>query len=113
MTVVGLDSTDNALIISIINKALETINESEINQIVISQTINTRYTNNILDTLYIYRAPVIVIVVLVIALTLILIGIIIYRNKYYKKLDIVNNKLEIAVSKANQANETKSRFLAQ
>lgn len=113
MSICGIDNNRNNLIISIIDKTINSLLDDEIEQIVLNQTIKTRYTYSLSDIMYEYRIPLIIIIILIILLTISLIGIILFRNHSYKKLDIINSKLTYAVKEANKANETKSRFLAQ
>lgn len=113
MAVVSVVNEKNQLITSIIDKTIDTILYEEIEQYVLNQTLLTRYEYTFGDTLYEYRVPFLIITILVILNMVGLVGIIIFRHISYKKQEIVNLKLESAVLAANNANKTKSRFLAQ
>lgn len=51
-------SEDNPMLMSVINKTIDTLSKEEINQIIIEHTVAKPYKYNITDFIYIYRIPI-------------------------------------------------------
>ena len=108
-----LRTNENTLILSIINKAIATITEQEIDQMTVNQTLNNGYTLSFGDYVYKFRVPLLVIVALVLLCFFLLLTVSVNRQKNARQTAIANENLEKAVAKAERANVAKSQFLAQ
>ena len=111
--IVGTKNSENAIILSILNKAIANVTSEEKEQCVVNRTVENHYKLTTMDFLYKFRLTLIVGVVL---LFILFAGIIIFwevRKRNYDRLAKFNHSLEIAVKKADSANAAKSQFLAQ
>lgn len=119
--------SENPLLISIINKCINCIGENTKTNIVTNYTVTSQYQLSFSEYLYKYRTWFIWITVLVVCLIVILIITLSLRIRSAIKIEKTNNELNIAntelkkandnllkaTQEANQANHTKSDFLAR
>lgn len=111
---------ENEMLVSIINKCIASISETQRNDIVIENTIAKGYHAGVEEIVYKYRTPLIGIAVLVAAIIAMLIGFSIVRQRNFLAIETVNGKLEEtnsrleeAVVQADRANSAKSEFLSR
>lgn len=107
-------------LISVINKTITSISVDEVNDIVIANTIGKSYHATAGEVLYKFRIPLIGIAVLVSMIVALGWILILIRQRSYRKMEQINNKLETsnaqlvdAVKQADRANMAKSQFLAR
>lgn len=103
----------NPLLISVLNKAIENIDENEINAIVIKNTVHTKTQLTPMDYLYKYRYASAGILFLLIIIIVLILQYGIMQRQSIVQMEIKNKQLQDAISQANDANKTKSMFLAQ
>ena len=113
MGIVGKNSDENKILMSIINKCITQISSQEVSQITISHTVANGYQLTWTDVLYKFRYPLIVIFILLVASILFMIFWQEARRKSYLKIAEKNEQLLEAVDQANRANQAKSDFLAR
>lgn len=113
MGIVGKNSDENKILMSIINKCIAQISSQEVSQITISHTVANGYQLTWTDVLYKFRYPLIVIFILLVASILFMIFWQEARRKSYLKIAEKNEQLLEAVDQANRANQAKSDFLAR
>ena len=113
MGIVGKNSDENKILMSIINKCITQIPSQEVSQITISHTVENGYQLTWTDVLYKFRYPLIVIFILLVASILFMIFWQEARRKSYLKIAEKNEQLLEAVDQANRANQAKSDFLAR
>lgn len=101
------------LLISVINKSIKQINEKDINSIVIKHTVEIDNTLSLVDFCYKFRLPLAGILLLSIALCFMQHKIFKDKKKNMTALKEKNSQLADAILIANDASETKGRFLAQ
>ncbi len=101
------------MIISIFDKAINTISDQEISQFTINQTMNNGYRMTLPDLIFKFRYAVVIVAVLILLLISSLVVIIIVKKKSYAALAAVNSNLQAAVAQADSASAAKSQFLAQ
>lgn len=111
--IVGLDNTQNGVLVSIINKAIATITSKQTDQMTVNQTLNNGYSMSFGDYVYKFRVPLLIIAVLVLLCFILLISISVSRQKNAVRISLTNARLEKAIAKADSANMAKSQFLAQ
>lgn len=111
--IVGLDTEENAIIISIVDKCISTISEKEVSQFMVNHTVGTSYQTSWKDLLYKFRYPIVAIAILVFIIIFLLMIISAGRKRHNIHLQEQNLKLAEAVSQANYANQAKSEFLAR
>ena len=104
---------DNAILLSILNKSIDNIDNATISGILIKHTFASPYQYTFLDFLYRFRIQIIIASILIIICFLLLITISVNKQKAAKKMETINESLEIAIAKADNANAAKSQFLAQ
>ena len=112
MGIVGKNSDENKILMSIINKCITQIPSQEVSQITISHTVENGYQLTWTDVLYKFRYPLIVIFILLVASILFMIFWQEARRKSYLKIAEKNEQLLEAVDQANRANQAKSDFIA-
>lgn len=108
------NNTDTGrMAISILNKAIKTVTEQEVDQFTINQTMNNKYQMTMSDFIYKFRYTVAIVAVLFLLLITAFIAIILEKKKSFASLSAVNGDLQAAVAQADRANTAKSQFLAQ
>ncbi len=113
MGFVANNTESGQMVISIFDKAINTITDQEISQFTINQTMNNGYRMSLSDFIYKFRYTVIIVAVLFLLLISAFIAIIFVKRKSYAALAAVNGNLQVAVAQADSANKAKSQFLAQ
>lgn len=104
---------DDAMLMSILNKAIDNIDSATVSGILIKHTLASPYKYTFLDFLYRFRLQLIIAGILVGICFLLLVSISINKEKTAKKMELINESLEKAIAKADSANAAKSQFLAQ
>ncbi len=111
MSVVGLASLENQLIISIINKCIAVLSHRDVSEIVLNHTMATTYRLGFADVLYQYRGELMIILLLLVVIS----GFVSYsiktRDKQFDEIDKMNTRLTFAMEQANEAALVKTRFL--
>jgi signal transduction histidine kinase/DNA-binding response OmpR family regulator len=105
-------STDTRLM-SIINKAVKSMPEDTLNQIIVANTSAKPYQFTVGDFFDKYRTPIIIIGILVLLLLGLLVGFLIIRQKTLNVLKQKNAQLAEAYEQARVASRAKSDFLAR
>lgn len=113
MAIVGLNTKEHAMWISIMDKCIATITEREQAQYVMDHTIKNTYELTWQDILYKSRVEVAIIGFLVAIVFVMMIMAIVVRSRHYAIIKSKNIELGAAVAQANSANEAKSTFLAR
>ena len=107
------DILNDPRFISIMDKGIKMLNKADVSSIIIDETNQNRYVYTLKDFGYQYRYLLAVCgVLLILCIILILRAQRIERDKN-KELEEKNGQLENAVKAAENANQTKSQFLAQ
>lgn len=127
LSVLCQDTEDNALLISILNKGISSLSETDIEQITVNNTLTNTYHLTFTDMLYKYRITLLVIGILFLFCIVLLMGASSNRRKHYKlisekndelalkgsELETKNNALQDAINEAEHANSAKSQFLSR
>ena len=113
LSVLGERTEKNEMVLAILNKCIATLSEKEISQITVNHTVTNTYTPSLLDMLYKYRVPFIMVLILVLLVMAMLIRLSETRKRHLNQMLHKNEELAEATERANHANESKSRFLAQ
>lgn len=103
----------NPLIISILDKTINTLEQAKINQIIVNHTIAQPYTMNTLDFLYKYKFSLIIALFFVIMCIITISQIFIQRQKNLALLEKKNKELTEAMNQAELASIAKSAFLSK
>ena len=111
-SIAGLSSQD-PLLMSIINKAIAALDANEIEDIVTAHTIADPYNATFGDILYKYRTIVIVIAILFCLLCISITMYLVMRHHNVISLKRKNEQLAQAVEQADVASRAKSTFLAR
>lgn len=111
---------EDEILISILNKSMETITESQVNDIVIKYTIAKGYHASVWEIMYKYRIPlsgILVLFIFVIGMFIIIVSIrqhhVAALHKVNEELETANLHLEDAVAQAGRASVAKSEFLSR
>ena len=104
--------SDPALI-SILNKAIGSLSKTEMNSVIIKYTAAQSKALSFGDVIYKYRYPFTAVALLVLMVLAMLLVITIIRQRTFKEIEKKNHLLANATERANYANDSKSRFLAQ
>lgn len=105
---------NNPLLISVLNKAIASIDEGSINNIVIKNTIGTYSSElSVQDFIYKYKPLLIAISVAVLFILFLTVSLYLNKRKSFTRLSEVNKKLTLAVAQADAASRAKSTFLAR
>lgn len=113
MSVVGVQSEDNQVIMNVIDKCIATLTEDEISQYTMKHTITNSYRLTGSDMLYKFRYPLVAIAFLLIVIVALMLAYFIAQRQMYLKLEEKNVQLAQAVAQANSSNQAKSQFLAR
>lgn len=112
-TTMAVPRSTESLFMSILNKAIENLDDATISSSLIEHTFATPYVYTLGDIVYRFRIQFAVIVALIL-LCFILLGVVMaMKQRNARKLESINASLEKAVAKADSANVAKSQFLAQ
>ena len=104
----GVDS-----MVTILDKAINQMNQNEINKIVLNHTTENVYEYTLGDFAYQYKYFLMVLLVLFV-MVVGLIGVVLWNKQ--RSMSVIqnkNNQLALAIEEANHANAAKSQFLAQ
>ncbi|WP_283674660.1 response regulator [Butyricicoccus sp. Marseille-Q5471] len=105
---------NNPLLISVLNKAIASIDEETVNNIVIKNTIGTYSSElSVQDFIYKYKPLLIAISVAVLFILFLTVSLYLNKRKNFTRLSDVNKKLTLAVAQADAASRAKSTFLAR
>ncbi|MDD2970987.1 MAG: transporter substrate-binding domain-containing protein [Lachnospiraceae bacterium] len=107
------DTDTDPVLISIIDKTIEVLDEEELNQIVINHTVASQNSLKWYDFLYKYRFAFSLGIVLVIAIITFTIAVTAIHQKNMQCLKVKNEQLLEAIQQAEHANEAKSLFLSR
>lgn len=127
LAVAGRTVSDDAMLISIMDKAIRQLSNEDVQQGIIAYTTAMPYQLSIPELCYKYRAPFAIILFLVLLICVIMICYLYGRNKQMKlihdtnieleaanmELEEMNGQLSIAMEQAKRANRSKSDFLAR
>lgn len=102
----------NSTLLSIINKAIGTITNKDIEGIVIDNTITKYNSLSIEDVLYKYRVMVILVTVFLIIILSMMFSIAALKHKNYLKIISKNKQLADTLIQVENANNAKSDFLS-
>lgn len=107
------DMLHDEKLIFVLNKAIENITDAERNSIVIRHTVTENNSFSVDDFLYKFRVAILLTFVLVCSVIFLTLKLNHSKSLNLKRMGEKNSQLAQAIDQANQANETKSRFLAQ
>lgn len=110
---VSLDTEENRILMGILDKCIATIDQKEISQFVVDETVANGYRLTWRDMLYKFRYPLVAVGILLFAVLLLMFALRILRKRNYRRLEEKNRQLADAVAQANRANLAKSQFLAR
>lgn len=111
--IVSLDTEENRMIKSILDKCIATVTAKELAQLTVNHTIANRYQLTWGDMMYKFRYPLVLVGVLLLTVIGLMLSFIILRRKNYHRLEEKNVQLAEAVAQADSANRAKSQFLAR
>lgn len=111
--IAGLKVTTDQRLLSILNKAIRTITETEKNDIVVANTSAKLYVYTLSDILYKYRMQLFVIIIALALLFIMFIVLLQVRKRSYILVEKKNKQLMDAIEQTQRANEVKGEFLAQ
>jgi signal transduction histidine kinase/CheY-like chemotaxis protein len=107
----GVNEKDTPVLLSIINKAVDSISEKEMNDSIEPFLVKKRPVSLVA---LIYDYPIVFSFMIFLFVLFSAVGFIAFRiNKQNKKIAAINQQLDAAVLKADSANIAKSKFLAQ
>lgn len=114
----GMDSQMNKKLgdsrfIDIIDKSINQLTTSEINEMIIQNTAQNRYHYTLGDLLYAYRMELVICILLLGVVIGLLCRMVALRTKNEKILEEKNKELGVAIEQAQSANRSKSDFLAR
>lgn len=112
MKLVTLDS-ENPLLMSVLNKAIASITDDDLNDIIIAHTIAKPYQITWQDTYFKYKIPIRIICILVLMALGLASVIFIIRHKNIKRMREKNTQLAEAYEQARIASQAKGDFLAK
>lgn len=111
--IVSLDTEDNRILMSILDKCIATVTEKEKSQFIVNHTVANGYRLTWTDMLYKFRYPLIAVGILILMVLLLMLAFLEARKKNYRRLEEKNRQLAEAVAQADSANRAKSQFLAR
>lgn len=106
-------SKENGALLSILNKAIASLDKAVVDQIIVKYTVEQPYRFSVGDILYKYRFPVSIIFVLFLLCIALLSIILLIRMRNMRNMQAKNLLLAEAVEQANHANRAKSQFLSR
>ena len=112
MKLVMLGSGDERLI-SVINKALVSITQDELDDIIVANSIARPYHQTIQDFYYQYRQPIHIICALLAIAFFLLTLVLVSRSRHNRTIRAKNKELELAYEGAQVASRAKGEFLAR
>ncbi|MEG1994414.1 MAG: ATP-binding protein, partial [Oscillospiraceae bacterium] len=101
------------LLVSILNKSIQSLDQSDVEKIIVEHTIAQVKPISFSDVVFKYRVPISGIVFMIVVCISLLIFIVINRQKNYAKMQKKNMQLAEAVAQAEHANSAKSQFLSR
>lgn len=108
-----MSQDEDVLLRSVLNKAIGSITPDELDDIIVARTVAEPYQITLEDSLYRFRAPILIIVVLATALLVLLACVIAVRYRSMKRVERKNVQLAEAYEQAQSASRAKSDFLAR
>ncbi len=112
-TAMALPRSADPLLLSILNKSIDNIDDATISASLIRYTFASPYEYTLGDMIYRFRVQISIITLLVLACFALLATLTVIKQRSTRKLARVNAVLEQAKEKAESANMAKSQFLAQ
>lgn len=106
-------ASEDALLMSVINKAIDSITDEELNDIVVAHSIAKPYRITLRDILYKYRMPIRIIAVMLLMMIGLFALIVVIRHRNTRRLQAKNLQLEEAYEQARAASRAKGEFLAR
>ncbi len=106
-------STQNPLLISIINKTIASLDQHAIQNSVLKHTANAPYTPTSADILHKYRTTIFIAAILLLCCCALLLYVFQQKRKNIHTLENKNQQLMSAIAQAEFANTAKSRFLSR
>ncbi len=100
-------------LISIINKAIKSLTDEEVNKIILANTTAKPYQLTTGDIFYKYRIPIVLVGTLMLACLFMFVVIVMSRQHHVQVLTNKNDQLADAVRQAEHANSAKSQFLSR
>lgn len=112
-TAMAMSAGENPLLMSIINKSIDNMDETIVTSALIEYTFGTQYEYTLMDFIYKFKVQIIIISALIACCFILLIRVGVVRRKNATLLQKKNESLMEAVEQANRANAAKSEFLAR
>lgn len=112
-TAMAMLKTEDPCLLSILNKAIRGMNQAVVSSSLIKHTFASAYQMTFGDFVYKFRIQITVAAVLIVACFLLLLRLAAVRRRSAKALQKKNAQLGEAMERAEQANATKSQFLAR
>ena len=106
-------STANPLLISILNKTIDSLDPNEVHNIILKYTVNRPYELTVSDFLYKYKSGISLIIVFGVFVIMIAVYVMNQKRKNIALLTQKNIQLSQAISQAQVANSAKSQFLSR
>lgn len=113
MGIVGNRNEDNRILFSIMDKCINTITAKQKSQFTVNHTVSNAYQMSWSDVVYKFRFPFIAIGILVSMIVVLTFCLNMVKKKGYIRLKEKNIQLGEAVAQADNANRSKSEFLAR
>lgn len=112
-TAMAIQSSEPEVLISILNKAIENMDNSIITSSLIRHTFASSYKYTFKDFLYKFKVQIGLVLLIIIIIFIFLIFFISIKQKTALKFEHLNKNLEKALVKAEIGSTTKTKFLAQ
>lgn len=112
-TAMAMLKSDNEILLSILNKSIQSVRGAFVDSSLIEHTFATPYKLTFGDIIYKFRTQISIIAILVLACFLLLFTMLMLRKRNEEELQLKNSALNSAIIQADQANGAKSRFLAR
>ena len=107
------NTSDNTLLISVINKAIAAMPREEKDSIILANTTAKPYVYTVSDLLYKFRLPLTVICILLVLLITLMVINSANKRRSMKQMKQKNRQLAMAWNKSEVANQAKSEFLTR
>lgn len=108
-----MTGNEDPRLISVLNKAIASITDDELNSIIVAHTIASPYAITLEDTLHEFGTPLLAISLLTLSTVTLLVCIIAIRHRNTLHLKAKNEQLAAAYQQAQSASRAKSDFLAR
>lgn len=110
---IGVLNSDNPLLVSVLQKTMESLTQEEINHIIMKYTMAENYKMTRKDIFYKFKLFIYALSVLIIMIISLLVVIMIIRQRNYRRLEAANEQLKQALVEKENANDAKNRLEAQ